>query len=163
MRIIDFLKSLLVKDNKRKNTFFAQKCKQIYANKTENVDGVSILSSAYSFKNYIFKITECENADHFSDSSLRSYMRNSITDSIDGVAAYSVEKRTVKMRYHLLNSSDKSAALFSLIAVATDVFSKYDFRKMTVIMSGKYALVIKRCRAGITISKKQDSGKFFDF
>ena len=88
-------------------------------------------------------------------------MRNSITDSIDGVAAYSVEKRTVKMRYHLLNSIDKSAALFALIAVATDVFSKYDFRKTTVIMSGKYALVIKRCRAGITISKKQDCGQVF--
>ena len=88
-------------------------------------------------------------------------MRNSIVDSIDGVAAYSVEKRTVKMRYHLLNSSDKSAALFALIAVATDAFSKYGFRKAAVIMSGKYTLVIKDRGERITVSKKQDCGQVF--
>ena len=125
-----------------KNEICLTKCKQIYTNKTETVDEIPILVSAWSFKNYIFKVTECKDAELFSDSSLKSFMRNSIADSIDGVAAYSLNKNKVKMRYKLLSSSDESAALYILDAVSTEIFSKCDSLK-------KIDLSAEKCESAI--------------
>ena len=132
------------KDKKSdKSEIYLPKCKQIYTNKTETVDEIPILVSAWSFKNYIFKVTECKDAELFSDSSLKSFMRNSIVDSIDGVEAYSIDKGKVKLRCTLLNPHDENTELYAICAASTEIFSRHDLPKGIALSVGKRELIVK--------------------
>ena len=105
-----------------KITFNLPKCKQLYANKSEIVDGIQLKVSARSYKDRIFKLIRCADADHFADTSLRSVLRSGIEDSFDGVAAYSLRDCAVRVRYLLSSRGVLSDTIFILSAVATSVF-----------------------------------------
>ena len=104
------------------------KCKQIYTNKREKVDGMTLNVSARSYKNRIYKLVRCAHAEHFSDTSQRALLRSGIEDSIDGVIAYSKEVGAVKLRYVTAGKVCPSDALYVFSAVASAVFDE-DFNE----------------------------------
>ena len=67
-------------------TFDLPKCKQLYANKSEIVDGIQLKVSARSYKDRIFKLIRCADAEHFCDASLRSVLRSGFLVSYTGVS-----------------------------------------------------------------------------
>lgn len=105
-----------------KITFDLPKCKQLYANKSEIVDGIQLKVSARSYKDRIFKLIRCADAEHFADASLRSVLRSGIEDSFDGVAAYSLKEGALRVRYLLSARGALSDTIYILSAVATSVF-----------------------------------------
>ncbi len=130
----------------RKTSIILPKCKLLYANKRENVDEMETFVSSFSYKNRIFKLVECKYASHFSDANLRTLLRSSIEDSIDGVAAYSLQGSEATVKYILTDPSDASSLLNILLAVATaalskgvfspDLTVKYDGGKIRVTLWG---------------------------
>ena len=143
-KVLPKIKAAFKSRKTRKSEIVLQKCKQLYANKREIVDGIAINVTAWSFKNYIFKLTKCENAEFFSETSLRSFLRNSLEDSVDGVVAYSRKRDEVKVKYLLLNSKDKLSEAYALLAVATEVLSACENgKKILFYFNDKKALVRK--------------------
>ena len=152
-KVLPKIKAAFKSRKTRKSEIVLPKCKQLYANKRENVDGIAINVTAWSFKSYIFKLTKCENAEFFSDVSLRSFLRNSLEDSVDGVVAYSRKRDEVKVNYLLLNSKDKLSEAYALLAVATEVLSEcgngkkmlfyFNDKKITVWQKGDFLVIPK--------------------
>ena len=112
------------------------KCKVLYTSKKESVNEIEIFTSAYSYKNYIFKLAECENSRHFADTGLRTVLRNALGDSIDGVAAYSVEKNEASVKFLLAEPQNVGCRLYIFLAIATAVLSKHPCDSLTVKYDG---------------------------
>ena len=94
------------------------KCKVLYSNKRENVDDTELFVSAVSFRDRIFKLVTCTNAEHFSDVALRALLRSGIGDSIDGVAAYSMDDGGADIRYLLRESCSEFDVISAFLTVA---------------------------------------------
>lgn len=161
---INFLSKIKVafKSVKRdKNEIILPKCKRLYANKREIVDEMPISVTAWSFKSYIFKLTKCEDAKFFSDSALRSFLRNSLGDSVDGAAAYSYAMEGVRLKYLLLNPKDELSEAYIFLAAATQVFSEKANIKKTVIRLGDKEISVRQNEDFLVISKRECD--FFNF
>ena len=112
------------------------KCNVLYTNKREKLDDIELLLSAFSYKNYIFKLTECKNICHFSDANLRTLLRSSLGDSIDGVAAYSVKETEAFIKILLLDEGERSSKIYILLAALTAAIAKTSSQALTLTYDG---------------------------
>lgn len=112
------------------------KCKVLYTKKKEIIDEIEIFVSAFSYKNYIFKVCECKNSAFFADANLRALLRSSIEDSIDGVAVYSIEKDEVLVKLLPSDMQSGSLRLYALLATATAALSRSSSKCLTLTYGG---------------------------
>jgi hypothetical protein len=108
----------------------------LYTNKEEKLDNIRVISSVFSYKNYIFKLTECKNACHFSDANFRALLRTSIGDSIDGVAAYSVSDGEAFAKSLLSDEKKRGSWLYILLSVITAAIPKAQSQSLTLTYDG---------------------------
>ena len=134
-----------------KSSVILPKCKVLYSNKREIIDETELAVSAVSFKDRIFKLVECVDAKHFSDVSLRALLRSCLGDSVDGVAAYSVEEGGAFVRYLLLDGRDECGGIFVLLTVAHAIFAKSCGMESLTLRTNKDAVSVRRFDDGLAI------------
>jgi hypothetical protein len=127
------------------------KCKQLYTNKQENIDGIALNVSAVSCKDRIYKLTRCANAEHFAHSSLRTLLRSGLGDSIDGVAAYSLNGGDVQVRCILSGDESAVSYLFILLSVASAVFEKESSLDALTVKTNSLTILAVRCGEFISV------------
>ena len=112
------------------------KCKVLYTNKREMLNEAEVFTSAFSYKNYIFKLVECKNVIHFSDAVLRALSRLSLGDSIDGVAVYSVKDNEVVLKTLLASEKKRECKHYIILAALTAALPRLSSGRGTLCCEG---------------------------